>query len=290
MTNANSQPENIFCTNCGEPQPTNQIFCSNCGDRLVNSHGQSINSRPISIQLPKLLITEGGKRIVAIVGLIAGVIAICSFLAGTTSLSGLLRGKLPSHGAFVKKAIFGYTEIPTIDYGDRKYISLSQFPVLGKRPTILLWAPQVDLSFLGFGEEIGGLGVTFSTRTGNYPYISDVRSGSGAELAGLLFRDTLIEIDGVDMNGFETENIRAYSLGPVGSTVEVVVERDGSTYSYTVERRSIDSDSVPFDQASDGQYWELTPSYDLSPGLYCFVAGNIYLTLDDLPAWCFMVK
>jgi hypothetical protein len=209
-TTTPSSNQTKFCSNCGKPLTGDGAFCSSCGYKIVDSHGQPLKKTdPIIVKLPKV---KGFRDIatnpvVVIIATIAALIVIIGFCIGTTTLSGLLRGNVTHHGAFIKQFL-GYKEIPTITWGSIKNTDWSKFPSLSNKPTILLWTPQIDLSNLGLSVF--------------YP--------------------------------------------------------DGS------------QDNVQFDETSDGQYWNVTPSSALKSGnLYCYIAGNMLLTPDEIAAWCFTV-
>ena len=63
--------------------------------------------------------------------------------------------------------------------------------------------------------------------------------GSPAEEAGLQRGDILVSIDGTSVEGYQLEDVSKNIRGPVDTSVDLVVRRDGEEQSFTVQRRQI---------------------------------------------------
>lgn len=87
-----------------------------------------------------------------------------------------------------------------------------------------------------------GIGITIQIREDGTGYdIQKVAPGGPAEEAGLLTGDILIRADGQEVGPLELTESRSIILGPEGTTVEITVLRDGKELTFTVERRTIET-------------------------------------------------
>lgn len=91
--------------------------------------------------------------------------------------------------------------------------------------------------------ELQGIGVLVEFVDGNITVVSPFE-GSPAEEAGLEPGDILREADGVDLTGMDLTQAAELIRGPAGTTVHLVVERDGETFDVDVERDVIQIPSV----------------------------------------------
>lgn len=83
-----------------------------------------------------------------------------------------------------------------------------------------------------------GIGVYIAS-TDEGILIAGVMEGSPAEEAGLQRGDILVSIDGTSVEGYQLEDVSKNIRGPVDTSVDLVVRRDGEEQSFTVERRQI---------------------------------------------------
>lgn len=72
----------------------------------------------------------------------------------------------------------------------------------------------------------GGVGVTIE-KVGDYVTIVSVMEGMPAEAAGLKSRDRIVKVQGVDVVGASLDKVSGLIRGPVGSEVELEIEREG---------------------------------------------------------------
>ena len=83
-----------------------------------------------------------------------------------------------------------------------------------------------------------GIGVYIAS-TDDGILIAGVMEGSPAEEAGLQRGDILVSIDGTSVADYKLEDVSQHIRGPVDTSVDLVVRRDGEEKSFTVQRRQI---------------------------------------------------
>lgn len=83
-----------------------------------------------------------------------------------------------------------------------------------------------------------GIGVYIAS-TDDGILIAGVMEGSPAEEAGLQRGDILVSIDGTSVEGYQLEEVSKHIRGPVDTSVDLVVRRNGEEQSFTVQRRQI---------------------------------------------------
>lgn len=83
-----------------------------------------------------------------------------------------------------------------------------------------------------------GIGVYIAS-TDEGILIAGVMEGSPAEEAGLQRGDILVSIDGMSVEGYQLEDVSKNIRGPVDTSVDLVVRRDGEEKAFTVQRRQI---------------------------------------------------
>lgn len=62
--------------------------------------------------------------------------------------------------------------------------------------------------------------------------VSATLSGSAAEAAGLRIGDVVMSVDGIPCSHLDTQALRRFMRGPVGSSVDLVVHRSESVRFY----------------------------------------------------------
>jgi carboxyl-terminal processing protease len=96
-----------------------------------------------------------------------------------------------------------------------------------------------------------GVGVTVDVRDG-WVTVTQPRAGSPAERAGIQVGDRLVEIDGRSMQGWTVGEARDALQGPLGTSLQLVVERQGSRLRLTLERADIRRSAVARATLLDG--------------------------------------
>lgn len=99
--------------------------------------------------------------------------------------------------------------------------------------------------------EFQGIGVVVEDVDGAITVVSPIE-GSPAEAAGLRPGDILREADGVDLAGMDLTEAADLIRGPEGTSVTLVVERDGQRQTYTIERAKIEVPSVRGEMLDNG--------------------------------------
>lgn len=94
---------------------------------------------------------------------------------------------------------------------------------------------QIDLITAG---KYGGIGVTIGMRDSVFT-ITDVMNGYEAQKKGLRIGDKIIEIDGRDLRDSRYEGTRSLVRGPVGTSVNMKINRDGETLNFDLVRQEI---------------------------------------------------
>lgn len=97
--------------------------------------------------------------------------------------------------------------------------------------------------YFGIGATIGARDVDNHTDT----YILATFENSPAQKAGLRFGDRIVEVDGQDMRGKSSDEVRDKMRGPRGTKVKVTVERaaDNSRQTVEITRDAVAQPTVP---------------------------------------------
>lgn len=95
---------------------------------------------------------------------------------------------------------------------------------------------QIDTS-----GELTGIGIQISKeeKTENIIVISPIE-GTPAYKAGITSKDIIREIDGKSTKGMELNDAVSLIRGKAGTSVKIVIERDGKTIDYTITRATIE--------------------------------------------------
>ena len=95
------------------------------------------------------------------------------------------------------------------------------------------------------GEYVG-IGATIGISSDGYPYVVDMFENSPAALAGFEIGDKIISIDGEVVNGQNALEVSQKIKGEVGTTVDIIVSRDGIELSITLTRGKVIIPSVSY--------------------------------------------
>ena len=111
---------------------------------------------------------------------------------------------------------------------------------------------QMDLITTG---KYGGIGISISIRDSSI-FITEIMNGYEAQKKGLRVGDKIIDIDGVNLRNQKAENMRNLVRGPVGTEVNIRIERDGEEIPFVLMRQEIILKNVSYfgylDPKSDG--------------------------------------
>lgn len=94
-----------------------------------------------------------------------------------------------------------------------------------------------------FEGEFQGIGAEVENIDGDITIVSPI-DGSPAEAAGLQPGDIIRESDGVELTGMDISEAAALVRGPAGSTVNLIIERDGEQFPLPIVRGVIKLESV----------------------------------------------
>lgn len=100
--------------------------------------------------------------------------------------------------------------------------------------------------------ELQGIGAEVQGQEDGAIVVVSPIAGSPAEEAGLRPRDILREADGVPLTGMDVGEAAALIRGPAGTAVELLIERDGETFSLTIIRGTITLPSVTSEVLAEG--------------------------------------
>jgi len=132
--------------------------------------------------------------------------------------------------------------------------------------------------YFGIGASIQNQTIGDKTDT----YVMATFPGSPAARAGLRYGDKIIAVDGEDMTGKFSSDVRDKIRGPRGSTVKVTVERASSLKPETVE---ITRDAVPQPSIPDAYMIRPGVGYiGMTQGFNYTTADELQAALDDLHA------
>jgi carboxyl-terminal processing protease len=98
--------------------------------------------------------------------------------------------------------------------------------------------------------ELEGIGAEVTNEDGNIVVVAPFE-GSPAASAGIRPGDILREADGVPLTGMDVGEAAALVRGPAGTTVELLIERDGEQFTLRVERDVIRVPSVRGEMLAD---------------------------------------
>lgn len=97
-----------------------------------------------------------------------------------------------------------------------------------------------------------GVGITIqSTEEKDGFRIMDVTEGGPAEEAGLMVNDLLIFVEGQDVRDMTTSDVRNLVRGEEGTFVSLTVLRTGETWSFSVERRQVQTPVAVYEMLED---------------------------------------
>src|SRR5574344_677783 len=101
---------------------------------------------------------------------------------------------------------------------------------------------DVKLQLMG---QYGGIGALIHQQNGNV-VISEPYEGLPADKAGLKAGDIILEVNGQDAQGKNSDQVREFLRGQAGSTIKLKIKRDGKEMTFSFARKEITLDNVPY--------------------------------------------
>ncbi len=123
--------------------------------------------------------------------------------------------------------------------------------VLGDQHTRYLSPEQQTVEQESMSGEFQGIGAYVEDVDGRIVIVSPIE-GSPAEQAGLKPGDILLQADGTDLAGLSADAAAGLVRGPAGTTVTLLVERNGQTLTFEIERDVVQIASVRGEMLDDG--------------------------------------
>lgn len=103
-------------------------------------------------------------------------------------------------------------------------------------------ADEIDLITTG---KYGGIGITVGMRDSTI-VVTDVLEGYSAEKEGVRIGDKILEVDGIDVTGKNTGDLRALVKGAPGTKVDIKVDRNGEYITFSLTREEINLKNVTY--------------------------------------------
>ena len=101
---------------------------------------------------------------------------------------------------------------------------------------------EIDLITTG---KYGGVGITIGIKDSTI-VVTDVLEGYSAEKEGIRIGDKIIEVDGIDVTGKNTGDLRALVKGAPGTKVNMKIDRNGQYISFSLTREEINLKNVTY--------------------------------------------
>jgi carboxyl-terminal processing protease len=93
--------------------------------------------------------------------------------------------------------------------------------------------------------QYGGVGALIK-KMDEYVYISEPYENYPVHKAGIKAGDKILEVDGINLKGKNTEDVSKLLKGAAGSSIKVKIERDGKSFEKTLTREEIKIPDVPY--------------------------------------------
>jgi carboxyl-terminal processing protease len=159
---------------------------------------------------------------------------------------------------------------------------------LGDPYSAYLEPPQHRLDSDRLKGEFEGIGVELALEQDRV-VVAAVYSDSPAARAGVLVGDTVMSVDGTSVVGLLVDEVRLLIRGPVGSMVEITLQRDpGISIALGIERQRIKVPSIVWELPSPAighvhirSFSDRTPQ-ELAQALEGLAAGGVQVMILDL--------
>jgi len=104
--------------------------------------------------------------------------------------------------------------------------------------SLFISAALVTAAIASQTENFGGLGISVWTSKGGVK-VAGVMPNSPADNIGLQTGDLIISANGTELSAIEPENQVGFIRGEAGSTINLVIDRDGNVFSVSTQRAGI---------------------------------------------------
>jgi carboxyl-terminal processing protease len=101
---------------------------------------------------------------------------------------------------------------------------------------------EIDLITTG---KYGGVGITIGIKDSTI-VVTDVLEGYSAEKEGIRIGDKILEVDGIDVTGKNTGDLRALVKGAPGTKVNMKIDRNGQYLNFSLTREEINLKNVTY--------------------------------------------
>ena len=109
-----------------------------------------------------------------------------------------------------------------------------------------------------------GVGITMSLDTeAGYVKVIKVNKNSPAAEAGVLAGDYIYEVDGKNIGGMDTSDVANLVRGEEGTTVDVTFLRGTEYVKYTLERKSIEEETVEWEMLEKNTGYVIVSKFDV---------------------------
>ncbi len=170
-----------------------------------------------------------------LIGALAVSLVLVSVLAGTAYPKGSEQSKLEAMKQLILERFIGEADAKAMEDAAAQAMVSS----LGDRWSYYLTAEAYTAHLENQNNAYVGVGVTIRQREGVGFDVVEVTAGGPAEGAGILPGDVITAIEGQSAAQLTAEEARGLIRGQVGTQVEIVVDRQGSSLTFSVPRRSI---------------------------------------------------
>lgn len=101
-----------------------------------------------------------------------------------------------------------------------------------------------DFKFMTTGQ-YGGIGALIH-KQGDYVVVSEPYEGNPAQKSGLIAGDKILEVDGKSVVGYSTSDVSTILKGQPGTSVSMVVDREGQQLEKELIRENVKIDNIPY--------------------------------------------
>ncbi|MBO4374998.1 MAG: S41 family peptidase [Lachnospiraceae bacterium] len=220
------------------------------------------------------------------------IIIAVSFVAG--NITGLISGLFPgdsgtasvSEDPAVRRKIKSVEKLIDKYYVEERDPSLEEEGIykgiidsLNDRYSTYYTAEEMEKTLEDNAGEYGGIGCYISyDMEQEHSYVAGIIPGYAADKAGMQEGDIFFKVDGENVIECDSEEVSGKVRGPSGTTVEIVVLREGEEVKFTLIRSLVEIKSVSINMADEKEkigYMQIS-SFDLA------TQGQFHEAMDEL--------